>query len=556
MKSFSDSNDSMLRLEPVDLPELLDDDTEADRALSQAKALWFFGDWSALCAISREEIAGHPERARLALLVASANSQTGNAQQARELVRASLEWGCPHRLVAQVLTAGIHNSLGRAAALIKDDTRLRQHFNMAVATVAGSEQAQLVSQARAVREMTRLGLLPQATQILDDALGEAAEASGLRPLQKQATLDALKREMDLLRSEVSAVQQTRLGDSFTPRPESLVDVPSLQRLAQSCLDDEDPLAAIDECLEGKELTSSEKFQFAVALSDLFFEQGDGLNGQNYLAIASQFIAEDDRKAVPQRQLLARRLAQKGRVEQALDLAVVNIASELRLPENRSRQLLEMYERLRAPKIRNEEHGHDLLLAALTRIQQSGASLEGKLLIEIGSTREDVPGQGSTAKLADFCAAHDMRFITVDMDPHNTRSAQRTIAQFGNEFEAVTGKGEHFLREFDGSPDFVFLDAYDFNHGNHSALRQNRYVQFLGSEINDADCHQMHLDCAGTLAEKLAAGGLICIDDTWQENGEWTAKGKLAVPFLLSEGFQILESRNRAVVMQRVDESSE
>jgi len=542
--------ESSLRLGSEDLPQLLDNADTAEQALSRAKALWFFGDWQSLASISRKEIETHPERGRLALLVASANSQTGNDQKARELVRAALDWDCPPRLIAQVLAAGVHNSLGRAAALKQDEQRLKHHFSTAVATVAGAEQAELVSQARAVREMSRLGLMPQAAQLLDTALTDAQAATGLRPLQKQAGLDALKREMALLRSEVTSLQQTRSALPADQSEETKLSAEHIQRLAQSCLEQSDPLASIDHYLDGDELTKFEKFQLAVALSDLFFELDDGLNGQNYLAQADRFIVAGDSRAAAQRRLLSRRLAQKGRIDRALDLAVLNIASELDLPENRSNQLLGMYRKLREPEIKRGEHGHDLLLSRLEKMHQAGAPLKGKLLIEIGSTREDVPGQGSTAKIAAFCAQHQMRFITVDMDPHNTKAASRTLEPYEQGFEAISQKGEDFLREYQGKPDYVFLDAYDFDHGKHSAVRQNRYVQFMGSGISDAACHQMHLDCAESLVDKLAPDGLICIDDTWQEQGEWTHKGKLAVPFLLHKGFKLIEARNKAAILQR------
>lgn len=544
--------ESSLHLRSEDLPQLLDNEDTADQALSRAKALWFFGDWQSLASISRKAIEKHPERGRLALLVASANSQTGNDPKARELVRAALDWDCPPRLIAQVLTAGVHNSLGRAAALKQDEKRLKHHFSAAVATVAGPEQAQLVSQSRAVREMSRLCLLPQAVQVLDTALSDIQATPDLRPLQKQASLDTLKREMALLRSEVTSLQQTRSASTTYELSEPALTAQHIQQLAQSCLEHSDPLATIDRYLEGDELANFEKFQLAVALSDLFFEQDDALNGQHYLAQADRFINAGDSRAAAQRRLLSHRLAQKGRVDRALDLAVLNIADELNLPENRSRQLLDLYQNLRVPQVKQGEHGHDLLLSRLEQMQHSGTPLKDKLLIEIGSTREDVPGQGSTAKIAAFCAQHQMRFITVDMDPHNTKAASRTLEPYGQGFEAITQKGEDFLREYQGQPDYVFLDAYDFDHGKHSAMRQNRYVQFLGSEISDAACHQMHLDCAESLVDKLAPSGLICIDDTWQEQGEWTAKGKLAVPFLLQNGFSVLAARNRAAILQRSD----
>jgi hypothetical protein len=97
-------------------------------------------------------------------------------------------------------------------------------------------------------------------------------------------------------------------------------------------------------------------------------------------------------------------------------------------------------------------------------------------------------------------------------------------------------------------DCVFLDAYDFDHGKHSELRQSRYEKFLGSRIDEQQCHQMHLDCVKSVVEKLSDWGVVSIDDTWLDTGSWTAKGTLAVPYLLTKSFNFLDIRNRSVLM--------
>jgi hypothetical protein len=138
-----------------------------------------------------------------------------------------------------------------------------------------------------------------------------------------------------------------------------------------------------------------------------------------------------------------------------------------------------------------------------------------------------------------------------MDPENTRVAQRMFDAMKSDSEAVTAKGEDYLRSTSDPIDLVFLDAYDFDHGKHSALRQSRYERFLGGSIDERACHQMHLECAESLVAKLSDFGLVCIDDTWLEDGHWTAKGTLAVPYLLAHGFELLEARNRAVLLGRL-----
>ena len=79
---------------------------------------------------------------------------------------------------------------------------------------------------------------------------------------------------------------------------------------------------------------------------------------------------------------------------------------------------------------------------------------------------------------------------------------------------------------------MFLDAYDVDHGKHSALRQSRYERFLGGRIDEQQCHPMHLECAQSLVEKLAPRGVICFDDIWLAEAKWTAKGTLGMPYLL------------------------
>ncbi len=61
---------------------------------------------------------------------------------------------------------------------------------------------------------------------------------------------------------------------------------------------------------------------------------------------------------------------------------------------------------------------------------------------------------------------------------------------------------------------------------------------------------MHLDCAQYVVAKLADKGLVCLDDTCLEEGKWTAKGTQAMPYLLSNGFKLLEARNRAALLVR------
>src|SRR3546814_5611039 len=90
------------------------------------------------------------------------------------------------------------------------------------------------------------------------------------------------------------------------------------------------------------------------------------------------------------------------------------------------------------------HGHEVLLTYLrSHVEQIGSRPDGRkpVLIEIGSTRENVAGQGSTRIIADFCQSSNIDFITDDMDPHNTAAAGAMFKKLGVGFQAVNDKVE-------------------------------------------------------------------------------------------------------------------
>ncbi|WP_233205226.1 glycosyltransferase [Alkalicaulis satelles] len=199
-----------------------------------------------------------------------------------------------------------------------------------------------------------------------------------------------------------------------------------------------------------------------------------------------------------------------------------------------------------------EHGHELMMAVLADEEKTApGALSGKTLIEIGTTREDQPGQGSTQKLAMFCALTGMRFISVDMDPDNTKQASKVIPYINPAAQLLTSKGETYLRQHAAPLEYVYLDAFDFDHGNHSEARQARYRKHLGTEINDPECWRMHEDCAETIINRMVEGGVVVLDDTWTDDeGRYAGKGKLAMPLLLGNGFEIIARTRRTYALRK------
>lgn len=211
-----------------------------EASLSRAKNLWLLGDWNTLAELDIETLRHHPDRDRFALLTASAHQQLGGHDKARKYTRMALKWGCPPRLVSQVLIAGVHNTLGKVAALKQDNARITRHFEAAVG-VGNSRETTLVSHARSVREMAHLGLLPQAAAMVRQGL-DATQKIIARPQQQQAQVKVLQTELDLIHGDIVLAQQRQQlfrspDNSATPFSHSNIPewLDRLQRLSVSQL---------------------------------------------------------------------------------------------------------------------------------------------------------------------------------------------------------------------------------------------------------------------------------------------------------------------------------
>jgi hypothetical protein len=142
--------------------------------LERARTQWQFGQWHALAAIDAEAITHHPERAKLALLAATAQAQRGHRSASRLLARQAIDWGVDRELAARILLSGMHNSLARAAALAGQDKRVRRHFEDALNVGLPGAGAPMAVRARAEGELTQIGLDQALPQLLPTAPAPAA----------------------------------------------------------------------------------------------------------------------------------------------------------------------------------------------------------------------------------------------------------------------------------------------------------------------------------------------------------------------------------------------
>lgn len=131
-----------------------------ENLLERSRTQWQFGDWESLAKLERDTLQHHPDRAKLALLAAAGHLQQGEIQAARQFTRLAQDWGISKKLLTRILAAGVHNSLGRAAAITGEQHRALQHFHSAIATGSPGSEARLLAQARISHQYQQLGTSP------------------------------------------------------------------------------------------------------------------------------------------------------------------------------------------------------------------------------------------------------------------------------------------------------------------------------------------------------------------------------------------------------------
>jgi hypothetical protein len=117
--------------------------------------------------VSAEDAAQHPERARIALMVASAHHARCRHGDVRRFAGLARRWGCSDSLIARVLLAGIHNTLACAVAIGgRHRERAFHHFGEAVAPAIAGGAQWLATQDRIRHQLEHLRLSAEAPALL------------------------------------------------------------------------------------------------------------------------------------------------------------------------------------------------------------------------------------------------------------------------------------------------------------------------------------------------------------------------------------------------------
>lgn len=156
-----------------------------DGLVQRCRDLWRRGDWGALLEVPLDDVERHPQRARLVLMIASAHQALGQHAQVRTLAGLALQWGCELELVARVLLAGVHNTLGRAAvASGKVRDRALAHFSQAIEPGGPRSMRRLALQARVQEQLAQMQMAHETATLLGGRVQAALTAPVPAPLRE------------------------------------------------------------------------------------------------------------------------------------------------------------------------------------------------------------------------------------------------------------------------------------------------------------------------------------------------------------------------------------
>jgi hypothetical protein len=180
-----------------------------------------------------------------------------------------------------------------------------------------------------------------------------------------------------------------------------------------------------------------------------------------------------------------------------------------------------------------------------RAEQYLDQLDPGVFVEIGTSRGG--DDGSTRHLADWAVRLNTYLTTVDVDPDNCLYVERMKTP---RTTIVNATGEDYLRKrtYAERPiSFLYLDNFDWDwHPDRTenfVVRQQERYQTLGMEMNNVNSQRAHLAQAIAGIGHMTKRSLIVCDDSWFNEwwGHYTGKSGAAIPYLLNQGYTVLET---------------
>ena len=153
-----------------------------------------------------------------------------------------------------------------------------------------------------------------------------------------------------------------------------------------------------------------------------------------------------------------------------------------------------------------------------------------IIVETGTARygrKNCADDGcSTIIFAEWLKRHQGEFYSVDIDPVCIENAREGLEELNPYVSLVCADSVSFLKGFNKTIDFLYLDSYDFEFDNPNPSQEHHLKEIMAAYPHLAD------DC------------IVMIDDCALPHG---GKGKLAIDFLLTQGWRLLAQSYQVIL---------
>ena len=200
-------------------------------------------------------------------------------------------------------------------------------------------------------------------------------------------------------------------------------------------------------------------------------------------------------------------------------------------------------------------------AAYDIILNHNNHIENGCILEIGSCSLGPYGENSSTFFAGYIQNKpNVNFYTIDKEQHIIDSLSRFEKVMPNKFHAWCGEPLDLIKNIKEPICFAYLDNFDYIPPDSEDEQwitdmKVRYIEEYGIELTNENSANVHLEQTKLIHERSGEKCYILFDDTWDiksartfegwvtpENSYdgWYGKGAKAVPWLLSNGWSLIE----------------
>ena len=159
-----------------------------------------------------------------------------------------------------------------------------------------------------------------------------------------------------------------------------------------------------------------------------------------------------------------------------------------------------------------------------------------IIVETGCirnvTEESKFGDGwSTLNWEYYAKKTNSKVFVVDINENHINQSKKIVPQ-SELIEYYLDDSVNYLKKFSKKIDLLFVDSYDY----------------CGDEENIRKCHEHSLNEIKAAWDKLNEHCFILLDDVFSNT--WDGKGKLSIPYLLENGFNLVYFIDSQILLKR------